>query len=195
MVPSQIWARNMEILKIKTDLRKQMKLRLKAMTREEKQALDEKICERVLGIPEIAEAKKIYGYMSLSWETGTEELLKKFWDRGVLVALPKVLGSKMKFFEVKSLDDLEEGAFHILEPGASCKQVLWPDAVMLVPGLAFSKDGRRLGKGGGYYDKFLMKEPEHKTIALAYEFQITDEIPVQEHDRLVDMVLTESGMY
>ena len=196
MVLSQILAKNMAMsIERKANLRKQMKARLKVMTKEEKESLDHEICERVLNLPEIAEAKQIYAYMALNWETGTEEILARFWQRGILVALPKVLGSEMEYFEVSSRADLDEGAFHILEPKESCKKVFWPDAVMLVPGLAFSKDGRRLGKGGGYYDKFLMKEPEHKTIALAYEFQMTEEIPAEEHDKPVDLVLTESGIY
>ena len=62
---------------------------------------------------------------------------------------------------------------------------------MLVPGLAFSMDGKRLGKGGGYYDKFLDREPNHEKIALAYEFQVLDKIPAEEHDQAVNFIVTE----
>lgn len=70
-------------------------------------------------------------------------------------------------------------------------QVCWPEAGVLVPGLAFTSDGIRLGKGGGFYDRFLEKEPEHKTIALAYEFQIVEQIPADIHDRPVHQIVTE----
>ena len=181
--------------KRKINLRKQMKVQLKAMDVKEKKALDLKICDRVLSVPEIADAKFVYGYRNLSWETGTEELLERLWSSGIQVALPKVLGDTMEFFHVRSTNDLSEGAFHILEPKDTCEQIRWPGAPILVPGLAFSRQGNRLGKGGGYYDKFLAKEPDHPTIALAYEFQMTDEVPCEEHDRPVSMIVTESGIY
>ena len=162
------------------------------MEPDKKAALDHAVCERLFSIPEIANAKKIYGYMSLSWETGTEEILRRLWAQGTRVALPKVLGDRMDFFEVRSMEDLAEGAFHILEPKDGCEKVNWPEACVLVPGIAFDEKGRRLGKGGGYYDKFFAEEPDHGTIALAYEFQIADEIPAEEHDRPVEHIVTEN---
>lgn len=178
--------------KKKINLRKQMKSLLKAVGREEKEILDHNMCEKLFELPLISEAEYVYGYMSLPWEAGTEEILGRLLKQGVKVALPRVFGSEMDFFEISSADDLEEGAFHILEPKDGCKKAEWPDAVILVPGLAFSTDGKRLGKGGGYYDKYLEKHPEHKTIALAYGFQIMEEIPVADHDRRVDVAVTES---
>lgn len=196
MEPSQILVRNMEMsLNAKTNIRKQMKMLLKTMDAEEKCAMDRMVCEHLFTIPEISKAEFIYGYMNLSWETGTEEILKRLWNLGVQVALPKVMGDTMEFFHVRSRDDLEEGAFHILEPKSSCEPVFWSHAPMLVPGLAFSKTGKRLGKGGGFYDKFLAKEPEHRTIALAYEFQLCEDIPAEEHDRPVEWIVTETGIY
>ena len=171
-----------------------MKVQLKAMDDLEKAKLDRKICEYVLSLPEIAGAAFVYGYRNLSWETGTEELLDQLWEKGIQVALPKVLGDTMEFFQVHSKEDLQEGSFHILEPKDSCKSVFWPKAPVLIPGLAFSRTGNRLGKGGGYYDKFLTAEPDHLTVALAYEFQITDQVPVADHDRPVDVIVTETGI-
>ncbi len=178
--------------KRKTNLRKQMKVLLKEMNKDEKANLDHMVCERVLELPEISEAGYIYAYMALSWETGTMEILKQLWERGIKVALPKVLGSEMEFFEVRSAEDLEEGSFHILEPRESCPMIIWPEAVIMVPGLAFSKEGKRLGKGGGYYDKYLSKYPGHQTVALAYEFQVLPELPAEEHDQPVDYLITDS---
>lgn len=196
MALSQILARSTAMsVERKINLRKQMRTQLKAMDAEEKRALDHQVSEQLFSLAEIANADFVYGYMNLFWETGTEEILDRLWDAGVQIALPKVLGATMEFFHVRSREDLAIGSFRLLEPKESCEQVFWPKALVLVPGLAFSKDGRRLGKGGGYYDKFLLKEPEHRTIALAYEFQLTDEIPAEEHDRPVDMIVTESCIY
>lgn len=196
MEVSQISVRNMEISENeKINLRKQMKRLLKSMDAEKKRAMDHKVCEHVFHLLEISDVDFVYAYRNLSWEVGTEEILECLWSAGIPVALPKVMGDQMEFFHVRSHDDLEEGTFHIWEPKASCKQVDWKEVLVFVPGLAFSRKGARLGKGGGYYDKFLEKEPKHRTAALAYEFQLCEEIPMDDHDRPVDFVITEAGIY
>lgn len=181
--------------KRKIDLRKQMKILLKGIDPEEKIRLDHEIYVQALTNPELINANAVYAYMALPWETGTLELVEYFWNRGIKVAFPKVQGSEMEFFEVSSLDDLESGTFRILEPKAHCKQVEWPEAVIMVPGIAFSGNGRRLGKGGGYYDKYLERYPGHKTVAFAYEFQMVSELPAELHDQPVDFVITENGSF
>lgn len=70
-------------------------------------------------------------------------------------------------------------------------QVCFPTAPILVPGMGFTENGVRLGKGGGYYDRYLETHPGHKTIALAYEFQILHELPAEPYDKSVDMIVTE----
>ena len=167
----------------KADLRKQMRGLLKAVSAEEKTAWDREVCRRVLSRPEIAGADRILGYMALSWETGTRKLLEILLREGKRVALPRVVmdgkdsqekGPWMDFFEIRSMDDLEIGAFRIL---------------------AFTPDGRRLGKGGGYYDCFLEREPDHETLALAYGFQVVETLPDEKHDRPVDMVITPEQIF
>lgn len=179
----------------KADLRRKMKLLLKGLLPEEKAEWDRALSERVLSLPEIKDAEWVYGYMSLPWEAGTERILEELLKAGKRVALPRVSGSSMDFFEINSLQELFEGAYHIPEPGPDCPLADARDAFILVPGLAFTPDGERLGKGGGYYDRFLSGEPDHGTAALAYEFQMTAELPTQEHDRRVDMVVTPGRIY
>jgi len=179
-------------METKKNLRLEKKRLLKAMLLDQKQVLDHGVYENLKAMPEFEQVSCVYGYMALSWETGTMEILRDLLDRDIPLALPKVLDDDMEFFQIKSLEDLKEGSFHIPEPDESCEMVHWPNACILVPGLAFSKDGKRLGKGGGYYDKFLSREPEHKTIALAYDFQITEELPSAEHDQPVEYIVTES---
>ena len=196
MVLLQILVKSMETLeKRKIDLRKQMKILLKGMEPSKKQRLDHEVFVQALKNPEIMQAKSVYAYMALSWETGTEELLDYFWKQGVQVAFPKVLGDEMEYFEVNSMDDLETGTFRIMEPKAYCKQVDWQEAVIMVPGIAFTRDGKRLGKGGGYYDKYLERYPRHKTVAFAYGFQMVSELPSELHDQSVDYVITEYGSF
>ena len=64
-----------------------------------------------------------------------------------------------------------------------------PTALVLMPGLAFDPQGNRMGYGGGFYDKFLNQEPDHPTVALCYEFQLCESLPVEEYDVPVDLVL------
>lgn len=179
----------------KISLRKEFKQKLKSLAMEQKRFLDHAVFKNLVSMPEFQRASCFYGYMALSWETGTSEIIEYLLEKNIPVALPRVLGDDMEFFQINSMSDLQEGAFHILEPKESCKMVRWPDACMLIPGLAFSLSGKRLGKGGGYYDKFLNREPGHDTIALAYEFQICGDIPSEEHDRSVDYLVTEENIY
>lgn len=196
MVRLQTLAKNMETMEIrKADLRKQMKICLKELEKQEKKRLDHAVYMQVMNDSEIANSESFYGYMSLSWETGTSEILESLWRQNKKVALPRVVGSEMEFFEVKSMDSLEEGAFHIMEPNADCPKVNWQDAVIFVPGIAFTRGGKRLGKGGGFYDKYLEKHPGHRTAALAYEFQIFSDLPSEFHDKQVDRVVTEAGVW
>ena len=75
-------------------------------------------------------------------------------------------------------------------PGIS-SEIQVSTAPILVPGMGFTENGVRLGKGGGYYDRYLETHPGHKTIALAYEFQILHELPAEPYDKSVDMIVTE----
>ena len=76
-------------------------------------------------------------------------------------------------------------------PGISSSRYIFSTAPILVPGMGFTENGVRLGKGGGYYDRYLETHPGHKTIALAYEFQILHELPAEPYDKSVDMIVTE----
>ena len=184
----------MEIKTKKTNLRKEIKSLLKNMTQDQKVQYDHRVFEGLMSLEEFIQAKQVYGYMALSWETSTMEILEYLFRNEIPVALPKVLGDDMDYFRVCSVEDLQEGSFHILEPSDACGKVCWPEACMLVPGLAFSMDGKRLGKGGGYYDKFLDREPNHLKIALAYDFQLLERIPAEEHDQTVNYIVTEERL-
>ena len=111
----------------KAELRKDIRSRLKSMPEEEKRILDREIAERVLGLPEIAETKAVYGYASLSWEAGTGEILEELWAQKYIICLPKVTGETMEFFVTESEQDLSEGSFHIMEPKNGCRKRMRPD--------------------------------------------------------------------
>lgn len=180
---------------------------MKALPEKEKEILDREIAERILALPEIRESGSVFAYASLTWETGTDQILEALWREKKTIFLPRVSGETMEFFLTGSKKDLAEGTFHIMEPKAECRSTdeIAADtslaagqstaepfsAPVLVPGMAFTEQGIRLGKGGGYYDWYLGTHPSHQTIALAYEFQILDEIPAGPYDKSVDMIVTE----
>ena len=108
---------------------------------------------------------------------------------GKQVAVPKVYGDDMKFIVLADLTQVSKGYAGIPEPIADAPVAEDETALVLMPGLAFDPQGHRIGYGGGFYDKFLSREPNHPTLALCYEFQMFDHLEVDRHDIPVDTVL------
>ena len=98
---------------------------------------------------------------------------------------------KMRFIYMDDLSQVEKGYAGIPEPVSDEPVANDTTALVLMPGLAFDSSGHRIGYGGGFYDRFFASEPEHFVLALCFDFQIVDSLPVEPHDRLIDAVLTE----
>ncbi|MDE6435095.1 MAG: 5-formyltetrahydrofolate cyclo-ligase [Lachnospiraceae bacterium] len=101
------------------------------------------------------------------------------------------------FYQIHESTCYVKGAYGIMEPDVEEEsQMLSEPALILMPGLAFDRNKHRIGYGGGYYDRYLAKHPEHKTAALCFEFQILDDdLPYEEHDILPDYIVTEKGIF
>lgn len=108
---------------------------------------------------------------------------------GKRVAVPKVYGDEMRFIYMDDLSEVEISDMGIPEPVEDGPVADDPTALVLMPGVAFTRQGDRMGYGGGYYDKFLAQEPDHPKVALCYVFQMVESLPTQEHDIPVDLVL------
>ncbi len=170
---------------------------LRAMIREKKRAMTEAQIEeksRLLGEKFIASqayqnAKTIYGYLPYNQEVRTVPMLKQAIRDGKRVAVPKVYGEEMKFLYITDFDRLETGYARIPEPLDDAPVAEDPTALVLMPGLAFDEKGHRIGYGGGFYDRFLAREPEHPTLALCYEFQMLPQVDTEEFDIPVDWVI------
>ena len=119
----------------------------------------------------------------------TISLVSRFIKMGKKVAAPKVERDEIAFYEIGSIRECRPGAFGILEP-ASYKAPADEKGLILLPGLAFDMSGNRLGYGGGFYDKYLKSHPDYPCAALAFELQILDEVPHEEHDKTVDYIIT-----
>ena len=133
----------------------------------------------------------IVAYYSLPDEVCTHQLLDELLAAGKNVYLPKVVSdTEMVLCRYTGRDSLQKGAFGILEPtGPVMPKEKYNDIkVVLVPGVAFDKENRRLGRGKGYYDRFLAAF-KGKTIGVCFDFQKVAEVPVDAHDITVDCVV------
>ena len=134
-------------------------------------------------------AKTIYGYLPYNQEVRTVAMLEQAIADGKKVAVPKCYGDTMKFIYMDDLSKVESGYAGIPEPVADEPVADDKTALVLMPGMAFTERGDRMGYGGGFYDKFLAAEPEHPTVALCYAFQMVEDLPTEEYDIPVDCVL------
>lgn len=173
----------------KQSLRKKIREQKRAMTPEQIEKTSEKLGELFCASELYRNAKTIYGYLPYNQEVRTVPMLQRALDEGKKVAVPKVYGDEMRFLYLTDLSRVEVGYCGIPEPMDDAPVADDPTALVLMPGLAFDREGHRIGYGGGFYDKFLAAEPEHPTLALCYAFQMVEELPTEEFDIPVDCVL------
>ncbi|WP_406030164.1 5-formyltetrahydrofolate cyclo-ligase [Succinivibrio sp.] len=142
----------------------------------------------------------VASYISLSGELCTQDMNEYFMTRHHLCLPFMVTGlkGKMDFYSFKKGDELVENRFHILEPKNLPENLISEDKidVIIVPLVAFDNKGNRMGMGGGYYDRMLKKvRKDCLVIGVAYEFQLVDELLVEEWDMPMDIVITEKNCY
>ena len=173
----------------KKQLRLMIRDKKRSMTQQQIEVASQKLLKQFLATEQYAAAKTVYGYLSYNQEVRTEPILLRALADGKRVAVPKVYGDEMRFIYIKDLSSLEKSDMGIPEPIADGPVANDPDALVLMPGIAFDKFGHRIGYGGGYYDKYLSKEPGHPTVALCYDFQMLPHLETEEFDIPVDCVL------
>jgi 5-formyltetrahydrofolate cyclo-ligase len=159
------------------------------MTEEEILSKSQKLTGLFISSDAYMQARTIYGYLSYNQEVRTEQILMQAILDGKQVAVPKIIDNEMVFIYISDLSLVEKGYKGIPEPIVNAPVANDPSALVLMPGLAFDKNGGRMGYGGGFYDRFLSKEQNHKTVALCYDFQIVEDLPVEEFDIPVDLVI------
>ena len=173
----------------KQELRRAIRERKRAMTEEEIVERSNALAEKFYNSPAYQAASTIYGYLPYNQEVRTVPMLQRALDEGKRVAVPKVYGDEMRFIYLEDLTQVSKGYAGIPEPIADAPVADDKKALVLMPGLAFDPQGHRIGYGGGFYDKFLAKEPHHPTLALCYEFQMQAHLDTEEFDIPVDTVL------
>ncbi len=173
----------------KAALRREIRQRKRAMAEEEIIERSVRLGEQFFSCQAYKDARTVYGYLPYNQEVRTVPILERALKDGKRVAVPKVYGDTMKFIYMENLSLVDTGYAGIPEPVADEPVADDETALVLMPGLAFTKNGARIGYGGGFYDRFLAQEPDHPTVALCYDFQILDSLPTEEFDIPVNVVL------
>ena len=173
----------------KQELRQVIRARKRAMTEEDILRRSEILAEKFARSNAYRAAKTIYGYLPYNQEVRTVPMLRRALEEGKRVAVPKVYGDDMKFIYLDDLSQVAKGYAGIPEPVADGPVAQDGTGLVLMPGLAFDRAGHRIGYGGGFYDKFLAREPHHPTVALCYDFQVMDRLETEEFDIPVDLVI------
>ena len=180
----------------KAELRKVMKRKRSSLSAERILLYSGCIAEHLVERREYADASVVLAYMSFSSEVNTHFLIEKAWKDGKRVAVPKCIDEKQLDFQyIHSFDDLAPGRFGIMEPvtGESVAYDSEDKCILLLPGVAYTNTGDRLGYGGGYYDRYLKKHASIPRVMLAYSLQEAESLPVDEQDVPADMIVTEIG--
>ena len=175
---------------MKAELRKKILQEMKALSQEQKQAIDQALTERLLQHPFYQEGKVIATYLSFPHEFQTQKLIEQALKDGKKVLIPKTYPKGRMDFVVYDPQQLVKTSFGLLEPQGDLEVV---DASQIdlihVPGLAFTTKGYRIGYGGGYYDRYLEQFTGH-TLSTVYHYQVQDFIP-EKHDIPVEEVLID----
>lgn len=182
----------------KEELRRQIRQMKRQFTPQQLEELSLPVIQRLRS--RLADYQVVFAYYSLPDEVCTRQLVDDLLAEGKTVLLPKVVSEEaMEWCIYKGPQDLQEGSFRIMEPAEnhgdrSLDSTLkradqGTVAVILVPGMAFDAKGHRLGRGRGYYDRFLAAYPHIYKIGVCFDFQKVEEVPTDDFDIAVDEVI------
>lgn len=183
-----------DIRKVKSDLRNLFKKKRMGFDPLVKQQLDKTILNRVCELRQYKSSKQVFTYVSKDIEVDTIALIEKALKDGKKVGVPRCVTKErlMDFYYINSLNQLEEGAFGVLEPiPEKCSKVVdFSKGFCIVPGLSFDSEGYRLGYGKGYYDRFLAKFGG-VTVGICYSNCMRWKLPHGYFDKPVNFIITE----
>ena len=174
----------------KSELRRALRLMCRCFTADVAAISARAVMEKVQALPCFEVARRIVLYHSLPDELLTTEMLNE-WSAEKVVLLPRVVGDEMDIVAFYA-GELATGSFNIQEPTGN--EIITDFAatdVAIIPGVAFDRHGNRLGRGKGYYDRFLSHFPGIK-IGICADFRLVDTVPAEAHDVKMDYVITPS---
>ncbi len=175
----------------KKELRTHIKeLNKQYLNQEYRQQASQLICTKLANLPQFIKAKRVGLFHALPDEPSLTQLLQNHVCDKELY-LPRVEGSDIAFYRYYSENDLAQGSYGIAEPEQDKQEVLSPELldVIIVPGMAFTKDGVRLGRGKAYYDRFLPKTSAF-LVGTTFAFRLFPSLPYDKWDHLMNLVIT-----
>lgn len=153
------------------------------------------ISERIIALPEYQKAQRVFCYHALPMEVQTGGLIREMLRVGKQVYLPVTRADRaMEAVRLRDAEAVHRAAYGIMEPDGDDAAEPETMDLILVPGMAFDRAGRRLGRGGGYFDAFLPR-CRGLIVGVTFERQLLDQVPVEEHDWLMDRIITEQAVY
>ena len=174
----------------KINIRKQMLIKRLEMKPETKLKFDKIINDKLIEHVISSNARRVHVYLPIKNEINIFPFIRWLLSNDRVVIAPKVLPERqLQNLRLNSLRETEAGVFGTYHPAGND---IYTDEFDLIvtPGLAFDSANNRLGYGGGYYDRFLIKQPSASTIGIHYPFQLLDKIPVESHDVRLHNLLT-----
>ena len=174
----------------KSEVRQEIKRRKAACPPEERAALSRTVISLLSEAPQWQQAHTVLLYHALPDEVETRELIQQAFSSGKVVLLPVVVGDDLELRRLPTPDAVHEGAFHILEPDGTVFTDYAAIDLAIIPGVAFTADGHRLGRGRGYYDRLLSRLTNVYKLGICWPFQLVDALPTEPHDISLDAVIT-----
>ena len=173
----------------KRALRKEIRAEIAKLSADEKQTLSAQIFSKIATLSKLEEASVVALFVSLHDEPQTAEFIESLLHKNKRVVVPRIEGDEMNFYDIS--EGVKIGSFGIMEP--TSKEPIEPSEidVMIVPGVVFTLNGARCGRGKGFYDKYLSRNGfRAHTIGVCYPCQIVENLPTEEHDRVLDCVIS-----
>ena len=177
------------LLREKRRMRELLVQKRRVMNAEVRKELSAAILSQLERMTSFHEAKTVLLYYPINNEVDVLPLFKRYKHDKMLL-LPVAHRHEMTVSPYEGNDKMHRGKFHIPEP--TTPAYTGPIDLIVVPAVAFDKAGFRLGRGGGYYDRFIKKHSEATLIGVGYDFQLVDKVPAQRHDQKVHRVILPS---
>ncbi|MCK5675811.1 MAG: 5-formyltetrahydrofolate cyclo-ligase [Verrucomicrobia bacterium] len=177
----------------KQQIRREIETQRKALDAQWLETASARVVETLLSMDVFQSAETVALYMAISGEVNLDSLFQKCRELGKRTCIP-VFNTKEKLYEMAEITPETEcltGHYGIREPLSPCLFPMDNVDLVVVPGVAFDRKGNRLGRGGGYYDR-LLEGFSGASSAVAFDFQVLPSIPLEQHDKPVDVLVTET---
>ncbi len=184
---------------MKETIRRELRQNLTDMKDGLRQELSTRACEVLLSLPEFGRASTVMAYIPLPDELDISPVIHAAWEQGKVVVTPRIIWERHELRPIvtHNLDgDLTASRHGLREPAGSEELALEEIDLAIVPAVGFDRRGHRMGRGGGFYDRFLARaELRADTVGITFEKQVLDELPTLSHDHAVQMIVTEGGVH